>query len=61
MSDQSAAPKRTIAADAMSGLAAMLVAFPSAIAFGVTIFSPPASSAPSPSVWWLRCPAVPAG
>jgi len=40
MSDQSAAPKRTIAADAMSGLAAMLVAFPSAIAFGVTIFSP---------------------
>jgi SulP family sulfate permease len=37
---ESVAPHNDVAGDVLSGLAAMLVAFPAAIAFGVTIFSP---------------------
>ena len=37
---ESVAPRSEIAGDVLSGLAAMLVAFPAAIAFGVTIFAP---------------------
>lgn len=40
MSNDHAATRRDLAGDAWGGLAAMLVALPSAIAFGVTIFAP---------------------
>ncbi|MCX7175160.1 MAG: SulP family inorganic anion transporter [Proteobacteria bacterium] len=44
MAEQTSADRKEIVGDAWGGLAAMLVALPSAIAFGVTIFSPLAGS-----------------
>ncbi|TRZ89519.1 MAG: STAS domain-containing protein [Rhodocyclaceae bacterium] len=44
MTEQTSADRHEFAGDAWGGLAAMLVALPSAIAFGVTIFSPLAGS-----------------
>jgi SulP family sulfate permease len=44
MIEQSSIARRDLAGDLWGGLAAMLVALPSAIAFGVTIFSPLAGS-----------------
>ena len=44
MTEHPTAARSEFAGDAWGGLAAMLVAVPSAIAFGVTIFSPLAGS-----------------
>lgn len=44
MSEQTSEARRDVVGDAWGGLAAMLVALPSAIAFGVIIFSPLAGS-----------------